>query len=103
MAVTSARLRRDSLGTVTYADMRRRSERLRTSMAEKIANATSARIETITKIISHGEVMTSSTQVVSNVPCGVKSRGGSWAVVAGASPGLTARTVALTFGGRRER
>ena len=45
-------------------------------MAEKIANATSARIDTTTKIISHGDVMTSSTQVVSNVPCGVKSSGG---------------------------
>ena len=78
IAATSARRRRDSssLGTVTYADMRRRSERLRTSIAEKIANATSARIETTTKIISQGDVMTSSTQVVSNVPCGVKSRGG---------------------------
>ena len=78
IAATSARRRRDSssLGTVTYADMRRLSERLRTSMAEKIANATSARIETTTKIISHGDVMTSSTQLCSNVPCGVKSSAG---------------------------
>ena len=67
---TSARRRRDSssLGTVTYCAMRRRSERLRTSIAEKIANAMSASTATITKIISHGDVMTWSIQLSSNVP-----------------------------------
>ena len=53
--------------------MRRRRDRLRTSTAEKSAKQTSARTETMTKIISHGDVMTSSIQVVSKVPCGEKS------------------------------
>ena len=56
--------------------MRRLSERLRTSIAERIANPTRARIATTTKIISHGDVMISSTQLCSNVPCGVKSSAG---------------------------
>ena len=89
IAETSARRIRDSssLGTVTYWAMRRRSERLRTSIAEKIANPISARTETITKIISHGDVMTSSIQVVSKVPCGEKSSAGVvYFAVAGARP-----------------
>ena len=60
IAATSARRSRDSssLGTVTYCDMRRRSERFRTSIAERIAKARSAQTERTTKIISQGEVMT---------------------------------------------
>ena len=65
-----------SLGTVTYCAMRRRSERLRTSIAEKIAKPMSASTETITKIMSHGDVMTSSIQLRSNVPCGARSSAG---------------------------
>ena len=59
IAATSARRRRDSssLGTVTYCAIRRRSERFRTSIAEKIAKPTRASTATITKIISHGEVI----------------------------------------------
>ena len=65
---------------------------------------TRARIATTTKIISHGEVMTSSTQLVSNVPCGEKSSAGVvYVAVAAARPGATALTVAFTFGGRSER
>ena len=75
-----------SLGTVTYWAMRRRRERLRTSIAEKIANAIRARTETITKTISHGDVITLSIQLCSKVPCGVKfSAGVVYFAVAGAS------------------
>ena len=106
MAETSARLNRDSssLGTVTYCAMRRRSERLRTSIAEKIAKPTSARTATITKIISHGDVMTSSIQVVSKVPCGVRSSAGVvYLAVAGARPATFTRTTAFCWGGSSER
>ena len=68
--------------------MRRLSERLRTSIAEKIANAISASTETTTKTISHGDVMTSSIQLCSNVPCGARSSAGVvYVAVAGARPG----------------
>ncbi len=78
IVATSARRMRDSssLGTVTYAAMRRLSERLRTSIAERIANPTRARIATTTKIMSHGDVIVLSTKLWSNVPCGVKSSAG---------------------------
>ncbi len=56
--------------------MRRLSERFRTSIAEKMANATSASTATTTKIISHGDVIVSSIQLRSNVPCGAKSSAG---------------------------
>ena len=71
---------------------------------EKIAKQMSARTETITKIISHGDVMTSSIQVVSNVPCGVRSRAGVvYLAVAGARPATFTRTTAFCWGGSSER
>ena len=78
ICVTSARRRRDSssLGTVTYCAIRRLNERFLTSIAEKIAKPTRASTATITKIISHGDVIVSSIQFLSNVPCGATSRAG---------------------------
>src|SRR6187431_1094564 len=106
MFATSARRSLDSssLGTVTYCAIRRRNDRLRTSIAEKIANPISASTETTTKIMSHGDVMTSSTQDSSNVPVGARSSAGVvYFADAGLRPLTLTRTAASRWGGSSER
>ena len=59
---------------------------------------------TTTKIISHGDVITWSIQVSSNVPCGAKSSSGVvYFAVAGARPLTATRTDAATWGGSSDR